>query len=150
LTVLAGLVACAPSDGAPAAATQADSAAVDDLRQQALTAVNAGDTTLSYMTDDVVVMPPNAPAVAGRPAAQAWFGAATRQLRFSLAYTSCNVEFARDLALERCAGTLALTPVAGGSTVSDVWKGIHVYRRNATGEWKLALDIWNSDKPVAP
>lgn len=150
LTLLGGVVACAPSGGAPAAATQADSAAVDDLRQQALAAVNAGDATLAYLADDVVLLPPNAPAVLGLPAARAWFGEATRQFRFSLAYTSCNVEFASDLAIERCAGTLALTPVAGGPAVSDVWKGIHVYRRDATGEWKVALDIWNSDGPIVP
>lgn len=150
LTVFAGVVACAPGGVAPAVATQADSAAVNDLRQQAYVAVNAGDTTLAYMADDVVLMPPNAPAVSGLPAARAWFGAATRQFRFSVAYTSCSVEFAGDLAIERCAGTLALTPVAGGPTVSDVWKGIHLYRRSATGKWKVALDIWNSDKPIVP
>jgi ketosteroid isomerase-like protein len=150
LIVLLGVVACAPGDVATAGATQADSAAVNDLRQQALAAVNAGDATLAYMADDVVLLPPNAPAVSGLAAARAWFGEATRQFRFSLAYTSCNVEFAGDLAIERCAGTLTVTPVAGGPAVSDVWKGIHLYRRDATGGWKLALDIWNSDKPIEP
>jgi ketosteroid isomerase-like protein len=123
---------------------------VNDLRQQALAAVNAGDATLAYMADDVVLLPPNAPAITGLAAARAWFGEATRQFRFSLAYTNCSVEFAGHLAIERCTGTLALTPVAGGPAVSDVWKGIHLYRRSATGEWKLVLDIWNSDNPVAP
>ncbi len=150
LSVLIGVAACAPRGAATAGATQADSAAVGDLRQQALAAVNAGDTTLAYLADDVVLMPPNAPAVSGLAAARAWFGEATRQFRFSLAYTSCGVEFAGDVAIEQCAGTLALTPVAGGPTVSDVWKGIHLYRRSATGTWKVALDIWNSDKPIVP
>lgn len=150
LSALIGVAACAPRGAATAGATQADSAAVDSLRQQALVAVNAGDATLAYMADDVILMPPNAPAVSGLAAARAWFGEATRQFRFSATYTNCNLEFAGDLAIERCAGTLTLTPVAGGPAVSDVWKGIHLYRRNSIGEWKLALDIWNSDKPITP
>lgn len=150
LTVLIGVAACAPSGTTMAGATQADSAAIDALRQQAEAAVNAGDTTLAYFSDDVVLMPPNAPMVTGLADAQAWFGEATRQFQFSASYTNCNVEFVGDVAIERCAGTLALTPLAGGPTVSDVWKGIHLYRRNASGEWKMTLDIWNSDTPIVP
>jgi ketosteroid isomerase-like protein len=150
MTVLIGVAACAPRGAATAGATQADSAAINSLRQQALVAVNAGDATLAYFADDVVLMPPNAPMVTGLPDARAWFGEATRQFQFSVSYTNCDVEFVGDLAIERCAGTLALTPLAGGPTVSDVWKGIHLYRRNSSGEWKMALDIWNSDKPIVP
>ena len=54
LTVLIGVAACAPSGTTMAGATQADSAAIDALRQQAEAAVNAGDTTLAYFSDDVV------------------------------------------------------------------------------------------------
>jgi ketosteroid isomerase-like protein len=30
----------------------------------------------------------------------------------------------------------------------DAGKGLHVYRRQPNGSWKLALDIWNSDRPA--
>ena len=28
-------------------------------------------------------------------------------------------------------------------------KNVHVWRRDGTGAWKLALDIWNSDVPMS-
>jgi len=42
---------------------------------------------------------------------------------------------------------LKLTPVAGGAVTEYVGKGMHIYRRQGDGSWKIAEDIWNSDKP---
>jgi len=39
-------------------------------------------------------------------------------------------------------------PLEGGPVVQDRGKGLHVYRRQPDGSWKLAQDIWNSDNPV--
>jgi len=149
LAALPLVAACAPRAAAPAAATQADTAAVTDLRQQEVTAASTGDTTLAYMAEDIVIMPPNEPAAVGIPAARAWFGGMLRQFRVSVVYPSTKVVFAGDLAVEQYTGTVTLTPIAGGQPTTEVFKGLHVYRRDAGGAWKMVQDIWNSDTPPA-
>lgn len=51
-----------------------------------------------------------------------------------------------DAALERLSYTLLVTSLTDGSTVEDVGKGLHVYRRQSDGVWKIDQDIWNSDR----
>jgi len=150
LVAVSLVVACGPRTAPPAAATQADTAAVNDLRQQEVSAVGTGDTALAYLADDIVMMPPNEPAVVGISAARAWFGAFARQFRATVSYPSTKVVFAGDLAVEQYTGTLTLTPVAGGQPTTEVLKGLHVYRRDAGGVWKMVQDVWNSDTAPAP
>ena len=40
---------------------------------------------------------------------------------------------------------MIVTPRAGGEAVTETFKGIHVYRRQADGSWKIAQDAWNMD-----
>jgi ketosteroid isomerase-like protein len=101
------------------------------------------------MADDIVIMPPNEPAVVGVPAARAWFAGFLRQSRVSAAYTSSKVVFAGDLAVEHYTGSLTMTPIASGRPTTEVFKGLHVYRREASGAWKMVQDIWNSDTAPA-
>jgi len=54
---------------------------------------------------------------------------------------------AGDVAIERVEYTASAWPAEGGPPVQDVGKGVHVYRRQTDGSWKLAQDIWNSDNP---
>lgn len=150
LMALSLVAACTPRPAAPAGATQADTAAINHVRQEEVTAIATGDTTLAYLADDAVLMPPNEPAVVGIPAARAWFGAFTGQFRATVAYTSTQVQFGGDLAVEQYTSNLTLTPVAGGEPTTEVLKGLHVYRRDAEGVWKMVQDIWNTDAAPAP
>jgi ketosteroid isomerase-like protein len=150
LVALALVAACAQPPATPTAVTQADTAAVNNVREQEVTAIATGDTTMPYAADDIVLLPPNESAVVGLAAARAWFGAFAGQYRASVVYTDTRVQFAGDLAVEQYAGTLTLTPVAGGEPMNEVLKGLHVYRRDAGGVWKMVQDIWNSDTPSAP
>jgi ketosteroid isomerase-like protein len=149
LVALSLVAACAPRATAPAAATQADTAAVTDLQRLEVGALSTGDTTLAYMAEGILIMPPNEPAIVGIPAARAWFGGFTRQFRASVAYNSTKLVFGGDLAVEQYTGTLTLTPIAGGQPTTEVFKGLHVYRRDAGGVWKMVQDIWNSDTAPA-
>jgi ketosteroid isomerase-like protein len=66
----------------------------------------------------------------------------------SLEYVDSEVEFADNIAVETYTGRLVVTPVAGGESLTDVIKGVHIYERQADGSWKLTKDVWNSDLPV--
>jgi ketosteroid isomerase-like protein len=71
-----------------------------------------------------------------------------RRVRF--AFTSSEIELAGDVAVERVTYVASTWPAAGGAAAEDVGKGLHVYRREAGGSWKLAQDIWNSDTAAPP
>lgn len=39
---------------------------------------------------------------------------------------------------------------AGGDSITEAGKGLHVYRGQPDGVWKLTIDIWNADAPAKP
>jgi ketosteroid isomerase-like protein len=139
--------ACLPQSE-PAASTEEDVAAVLAVRAAEVASITTGDTVIAHVANDIVLMPPNAPAVSGKAAARAWSQELSQQMTIqAIDYTSADVVIAGDWAIERYAGSLTMTPL-GGETMSETLKGIHIYRRQADGSWKLAQDVWNSDQPL--
>ncbi|MGQ0703000.1 MAG: hypothetical protein ACT4PM_07715 [Gemmatimonadales bacterium] len=51
------------------------------------------------------------------------------------------------LSIDRFAGTLTITPKAGGATMTEQVEGLHVMRKEADGSWEIAMDVWNMDAP---
>ena len=148
VAVFPTLLACQPQ-AAPPVDTAAEIAAVEAVRGQEVAAILAGDTSLAYMTDDAVMMPPNGPEVAGKGAVRAWMAEfmamATVQ---SLTYDQSQITVAGDWAIERYTGTLTMAPAGGGDAMTETVKGIHVYRKGADGSWKMTADVWNSNTPL--
>ena len=139
LLMVLPIAACAPS---------ADVQALNQVREQEVTAFNAGepDGLVAVMTDDCLVMPPGEPLVSGHEAVRSWHAALSEQFQINARYTDSEIEVVGDWAIERYAGVLTLTPKAGGDAVEQVMKGIHIYRRQPDGGWRIAQDIWNSDR----
>jgi ketosteroid isomerase-like protein len=137
---------------APAkAAADADRQAITRLRDAEIPALASGDPEklVALYADGIVLLPPNEPAIAGKAAARAWARRFFQQFKVEGTYTStADLTISGDLAFERLSFKLKLTPVGGGAAMEDAGKGIHVYRREA-GAWKIAQDVWNSDRPLA-
>ena len=116
-----------------------------------LAAINANDAAavLALLTDDAVYLPPNAPAGAGKAAIRPWLEGYFAAYRTHWEKATRELVAAGDWALEYAAERVTDTPVAGGAAVEDVCKGLIVYRRQPDGTWKVAKDIWNSDRPAA-
>ncbi len=70
------------------------------------------------------------------------------QSKFKFTFTSSHIHVAGDTALERVTYTATIWPGDDGPPIEDLGKGLHVYRRQPNGSWKLTSDIWNSDQPV--
>lgn len=128
-----------------------DRAAVAQATTALLNAVNSSDLTgvMAAWCDEGVLMPPHHPAVHGRAALESYFRGLFSRTRVAFAFTFSRIEVADDVALERLEYRSSVWPVEGGLPVQDVGKGLHVYRRQTDGSWKLAQDIWNSDLPVS-
>lgn len=143
-----------PSDaGSAPRDTTADREAISQVREREIAGFSAGatDSVAALLTTDVVVMPPNEPAVTGRDSARAWLKRVADQFTVNGRYTNADIAVAGDWAIERFEGELTLTPKAGGRPVAERVKGIHIYRRQSDGTWRIAQDVWNSNAaPPAP
>jgi ketosteroid isomerase-like protein len=135
-----------------AAADDADRAEIQRTTARLLAAVNASDyrRLLDVWADDGILMPPNRGAVHGRPALEEYFKERFAATTFRFSFTFSDIQLAGDIAFERLGYTALAWPVGSGHAVEDAGKGLHVYRRQPDGLWRLVLDIWNSDRPVEP
>lgn len=128
---------------------RADRAAIARATAELLAAVNASDPNrvLAVWAPDGVIMPPHHPAVRGHGALADYFRSLFGRSRFRFAFTSSEIQLAGDTALESVTYTATVWPHGGGAPTEDYGKGLHVYRREPDGSWKLTQDIWNSDRP---
>jgi ketosteroid isomerase-like protein len=114
-----------------------------------MSALNAGDTAamVAVYADDILLMPNHEPAVAGSAAVRAWYDKSLSQVTITGRHTSASVEVSGDLAVDHYAGELTVTFKApGAKPMTEAMKGLHVYRRQADGSWKITKNIWNGDE----
>ena len=132
-------------------ATETDRAAITKTTAELLAAVNASsvDRCLAVWAADGVLMPPHHPSVQGHEAIGDYFRSAFSRRRFRFTFTSSDIQLAGDTALERVTYTAIMWSESGASPIEEVGKGLHVYRRQSDGSWKLTQDIWKSDRPSA-
>ncbi len=126
-------------------------AAINEVREGEAAMINtlAIENLPHVYAADVIMLPPNQPAVMGQEASREWFATFVEMFEANLEYTSSDVTVAGDWAIERYTGTVTMTPRDGGETVTETIKGIHIYRLQPDGSWLITQDIWNSDEPMA-
>lgn len=104
------------------------------------------DSLAALLTDDVVLLPPDAPAVVGKAAARAFLEAFPPIAAFTA--TVIAAEGQPELAWAR--GSFAMTvEAAPAQRLSMVGKWSATYRKRADGGWRCASDTWNLDAPVS-
>jgi ketosteroid isomerase-like protein len=120
-----------------------------EVRDAWTAAVRAKDVErlVSLLTDDIVMMHPNRPAVIGLAANRADLLAAFARFQVDQTVVSDEIAVAGEWAFDRSRATTTLTPVSGG-TVTVHSKAITILRRQADGSWKIARVIGNLDHPA--
>ncbi len=118
-----------------------------DLDDQWSTAAGAKDLdkTVSFYSDDAIVMPPNAPAATTKEAIRrGWkdFLDTVSDLRWK----TTRVEIAKSGDLAVLIGTYDMTTKDG---TKDHGKYCEVWEKKADGNWKCGTDMFNSDLPAA-
>ena len=144
--VASGLSACSKT---PAAFSDADRTFIQAAVTDSFTnAVKSGDyaTAASWYTVNAVFMPPNAPAVEGRPAIQKNFESFGKVSAFSQSVV--EVDGVGDLAYARANFDLTFTPPNTTTPMSDKGKVLIVMRKEADGKWRTSRGIFNSDLPL--
>jgi ketosteroid isomerase-like protein len=107
------------------------------------------DATVAFYSDDATLLPPNAPMASDKASIRAaWAGLLGPGT--SLSWQATKVEAARSGDLGYVIGTYQLEGKdASGKEESDRGKFVEVWKKQADGNWKAAVDIFNSDLPVA-
>jgi len=137
------LICTAPAAGAKGA----DEKTVRDLDAAWSKAAAAKDLdkTVSFYSEDAVVLPPNQAAATTKDGIRALskdlIGSVT-----SVSWTATRVEMAKSGDMACLRGTYELTMNDG---TKDRGKYCEVWEKKG-GTWKCGTDIWNSDLPAAP
>jgi uncharacterized protein (TIGR02246 family) len=127
--------------------TEADIEAINKVREAHIAALNRGDADawVALFSEDAVQMPPNEPANVGGDAIRRWTQAFLNQFSTQFSLSVEELRMASDWAFERGAYTIILRP-RGGEALQDLGKYITIYQRQPDGSWKMARDIWNSNR----
>ena len=142
------LTAATCGSPAPAGLTDREKSAIDSLEHTFTALTMKGDfggLVAQYYADDAVVLPPNAAAVTGHAAIEAFFRTFPPISNFQL--RTEEVVGAGDVAYARGHYAMTMTP-SGGTAIADSGKYLEVWRKQKDGSWKVARDMYNSDVPM--
>jgi ketosteroid isomerase-like protein len=103
------------------------------------------ELVLSYWTDDAVVLAPGLPAVIGKAALRKYVQDSMRIPGFRISWTSTDVALSPDGKLAYIFSRNAVTMNGpDGAPATTEGRAITIWRRESDGEWRCAVDIWNS------
>ncbi|HYN08066.1 MAG TPA: DUF4440 domain-containing protein [Vicinamibacterales bacterium] len=144
--------ACTPAPPhAPPDTREQDAAAIKKADTEAGGAATARnvDALMAFYTDDVTFMPPNAAMVTGRDNVRKYLTDMMNMPDFSIAWTPTRAEAARSGDVGYSIGTYhAMFTAPDGNMVMEDGKYTTVWKKQADGSWKLAVDMFNSNMPL--
>jgi ketosteroid isomerase-like protein len=128
--------------------TKAIEQTLRDLDDQWSTAAGAKDLekTVSFYSDDAIVMPPNAPADTSKEAIRRGWKDLLDSIN-DIRWKTTRVEIAKSGDLAALTGTYDMTMKDG---TKDHGKYCEVWEKQPDGKWKCGTDMFNSDLPAAP
>jgi ketosteroid isomerase-like protein len=138
---------CSPST--PKDTRAADETTIRNLDAQWAKSAAAKDVdaTVGYYSDDASLLAPNAPIASDKQAIRASW-ASLLGPDSSLTWQATKVEVARSSDLAYVMGTYQLAMKdPQGRPANDTGKFVEVWKKQADGNWKTVVDIFNSDLP---
>lgn len=103
------------------------------------------EAILSYWTDDAVVIGPGLPRISGKAALRDYVQSSLRIPGFKITWTSTEVEVSADGNMAYMFGQNKVTMNGpDGAPFTIEGRAVTIWRREADGEWRCVVDIWNS------
>ncbi len=132
---------------------EAERTAVLQADREWLTAVQSKDVerTVSFWSDDAVLMPPDMPPMAGKEAIHRYVSESMKLRGFSLTWRTEQVSLSAsgDVAYATGRNRFTLHNEKGEQLIFH-GKGMTVWRKQHDGSWRCVLDIWNSVPSTDP
>lgn len=121
-----------------------------DAEWASLAAANQDvDKIISYWSADAVVIPPGQPAIEGKAALKDFVTATQKIPGFRIHWVSDRVSFSPDGKFAYMHGRNETTLNGpDGKPMTIPGRGITVWRKEADGQWRCVIDIWN--EPPSP
>jgi uncharacterized protein (TIGR02246 family) len=139
------LAGCAASS---AAISESDRTAISSGVAAFTQAVLKSDfaAAAAQFTEDGIALPPNAPAVHGRPDIQKLFAGFGKTAAFK--EDVVETDGLGDLAYTHFTFETTFTPPGTTGAITDKGKGLLVWRKQPDGTWLVKRGAWNSDLPL--
>jgi uncharacterized protein (TIGR02246 family) len=144
--------ATAPRGASESDTRAADEAALRKLDDEWSKAAGAKDLekTVSFYTDDAMVLPPNSPVLQGKEAIRAMWKGMFAVPGFGGGWKANKVEVAKSGDLGWTTGPYEINEIdASGKPMTDKGKYLAVWKKQADGSWKCVADMFNTDLPPA-
>jgi ketosteroid isomerase-like protein len=107
------------------------------------------EQTVTYYSDDAIVLPPNAASASTKEAIRSIWRDLLAGPGLVITWKATRVELSKSGEMAWVSGTYKLAMNdANGKPVPDHGKYVEVWKKQADGNWKVAADIWNSDLPL--
>jgi uncharacterized protein (TIGR02246 family) len=104
----------------------------------------------SFWSDDASIFPPNAAPVIGKQAIRSYVAGAFASPAFSIDWKTDKVVVAASGEMAYSTGTDVFTfKTPDNQLHSEHTNGVVVWKKQADGSWKAAIDIWNADATPA-
>lgn len=149
LLVLVLLSLCVACQSQTAADTRsADEATLRNLDAEWSKAAGAKDVekTVSYYSDDAIILPPNLPTIQGKERARAMWQGMFSVPGFGGGWKATKVEVSRSGDLGWVTGTYELSETdERGRPMVDKGKYLEVWKKQPDGSWKCVADMFNTD-----
>jgi ketosteroid isomerase-like protein len=149
--VVLGVAACAPAEPPPPADMSAEAAAAIRQADTAFeTAASSGDVeaAMAMHMPDAMAFPPGQPMVSGSDAVRQLWTEMTAMPGFAISWQVDGTAAAAGGDLGYSWGTAQLTMNGpDGTPMTSEEKYVTVWRKDAAGAWKIAVDIFNSNAP---
>jgi ketosteroid isomerase-like protein len=132
-------------------ATTTDEATLRKLDDEWSKAAGSRDVekTISYYSDDAVVMPPNIPTLTGKEPIRTLWKSMLGSPDFSGGWKASKVEVAQSGDLAYVSGSYEFNEKDdSGKPITDKGKYLEVWKKQADGNWKCVADMFSSDLPA--
>lgn len=104
------------------------------------------DRILSYWTDDAIVLPPGLPSVVGKAALRQYVEGSMQIPGFRITWESKDAMLSPDGQLAYLMSRNEVTMNApDGMPITSEGRAVTIWRREADGEWRCAVDVWNAE-----
>jgi uncharacterized protein (TIGR02246 family) len=122
-----------------------------DAQWLATVKIRDAEKAASFWSDDASIFPPDAAPIIGKQAIRAYVAGAFASPDFSIDWKTDKVIVAASGELAYSTGSNVFTfRTPDHKRATQHANGIVVWKKQADGSWKAAIDIWNADGPPKP